>query len=56
MTEGKSSVNESLVTGESMPVCKQEESEVIGGTVNLDNTLIIRVNKVTSLNHVISQN
>ena len=46
VTAGKSSVNESLVTGESMPVSKEEGCEVIGGTVNLDNTLIIRVNKV----------
>jgi Cu+-exporting ATPase len=41
--EGISSVDESMLTGESMPVHKRPGDAVIGGTVNLDGGLIIRV-------------
>jgi Cu2+-exporting ATPase len=34
VVEGKSEVNESMITGESKPVKKEPESQVIGGTVN----------------------
>lgn len=34
VTEGKSSIDESMITGEPVPVQKQTEDEVIGGTVN----------------------
>ncbi len=34
VTEGESSIDESMVSGESIPVSKQQGSEVIGGTVN----------------------
>lgn len=44
--EGKSEVNESMVTGESAPVAKIINSEVIAGTVNGDGSLKIKVTKI----------
>ncbi|QQG45774.1 MAG: heavy metal translocating P-type ATPase [Candidatus Sungiibacteriota bacterium] len=46
VVEGKSEVNESMVTGESAPVAKNANSEVIAGTVNGDGSLKIKVTKV----------
>ncbi|HEX9721796.1 MAG TPA: copper-translocating P-type ATPase [Candidatus Paceibacterota bacterium] len=43
--EGESSVNESMVTGESKPVAKKAGSEVIGGTINNDGSLTVEVSK-----------
>lgn len=40
--EGESSVNESMVTGESMPQKKGVDDEVIGGTINGNGSLRIR--------------
>jgi P-type Cu+ transporter len=44
--EGKSAVDESMVTGESMPAAKQPGDKLIGGTVNGTGSLIIRADKV----------
>lgn len=44
--EGKSNINESMVTGESQPVSKTKDDEVIGGTVNGTNSLKITVEQV----------
>lgn len=46
VVEGRSSVDESLLTGESMPVAKHADSPVIGGTINLESPLVVRVDKV----------
>jgi P-type Cu+ transporter len=46
VTEGRSVVNESMVTGESMPVSKAEGDKVIGGTFNQSGGLILRAEKV----------
>ena len=45
---GESDVDESMVTGESLPVRKQPGSEVIGATINTDGTLRVRATKVGS--------
>src|SRR5262245_29397296 len=44
--EGHSSVDESMVTGESIPVEKQMGDAVIGGTINTTGTLVIRAERV----------
>jgi P-type Cu+ transporter len=46
VTEGKSFVDESMVTGESMPVSKAAGISVIGGTVNQNSGLVLRAEKV----------
>ncbi|MFB6208122.1 MAG: copper-translocating P-type ATPase [Candidatus Nanohaloarchaea archaeon] len=43
VVEGESSVNESMITGESKPVDKQPGDEVIGGTVNNDGSLRVKI-------------
>ena len=48
VVEGRSSVDESLLTGESHPVSKHPASPVIGGTINLESPLIVKVEKVGS--------
>ncbi|XP_004293784.1 PREDICTED: copper-transporting ATPase RAN1 [Fragaria vesca subsp. vesca] len=45
---GSSYVNESMVTGEAIPVLKEVNSLVIGGTINLHGALHIQVTKVGS--------
>lgn len=44
--EGYSSVDEKVITGESMPVDKKESEEVIGATMNLSGLLKFRATKV----------
>jgi len=46
--EGSSSVDESLMTGEPIPVEKREGSRVIGGTVNGTGTFVMRAERVGS--------
>ena len=46
VTEGNSTVNESMITGESMPVEKITGTKVIGGTMNLDGFLKIKAEKI----------
>ncbi len=44
--EGRSAVDESMVTGESMPVAKLTGAKVVGGTINGTGTLVMRAEKV----------
>ena len=44
--EGRSAVDKSMVTGESMPVTKEVGANVIGGTINQSGALIIEAKKV----------
>ncbi|MGM0504146.1 MAG: copper-translocating P-type ATPase, partial [Bacteroidota bacterium] len=46
ISDGESSVNESMVTGESKPVTKSKEDKVIGGTINGNSTLKVKVQQV----------
>jgi Cu2+-exporting ATPase len=46
IVEGKSSVNESLLTGESLPLKKSSGDELIAGTVNVESPLVMQVNKL----------
>lgn len=52
--DGESSVNESMVTGESKPIDKKKGDKVIGGTINQDGSLTVEVSK-TGADTVISQ-
>jgi P-type Cu+ transporter len=54
--EGESSVDESMMTGESLPTSKKVGDQVIGGTLNTHGVLIIKATKVgtdTVLAHII---
>ena len=44
--DGRSSVDESMVTGESMPVAKAAGDRVIGGTLNGSGSFVMRAEKV----------
>ena len=46
VVEGRSSVNESMITGEPVPVEKTEGDRVTGGTINRNGTLAIRATQV----------
>jgi P-type Cu+ transporter len=53
---GASSVDESMITGESMPVAKSAGATVIGGTLNGTGSLVIRAQRVgadTVLAHIV---
>jgi Cu+-exporting ATPase len=54
--EGKSQVDESLITGESLPVPKEKDQAVIGGSMNVDGFLKIRTRAIgpeTTLSKII---
>jgi Cu+-exporting ATPase len=46
LIEGRSSIDESMVTGESMPVSKQQGAKVIAGTLNQTGSFVMRADKV----------
>ncbi|MFO7966627.1 MAG: heavy metal translocating P-type ATPase [Archaeoglobaceae archaeon] len=56
VVDGETSVNESMLTGESKPVPKKVDSEVIGGSINGEGSVTVEVKKTgkeTYLNQVI---
>ena len=56
IVKGESSVDESMVTGESLPIEKKKGSNVIGATINQDGILYMKATKVgkdTFLAHII---
>ncbi|WP_081867086.1 heavy metal translocating P-type ATPase [Halobacillus karajensis] len=48
IVKGHSTLNESAITGESLPVNKSESKEVFAGTMNLDGSLVVSVTKPSS--------
>ncbi len=57
VVSGKSYIDESMITGESIPVKKEKNSEVIGATINLREKIIIKATKIgsdTLLSQIIS--
>lgn len=58
ITEGHSSIDESMITGESIPVEKEAGQKIIGGTVNLKGSFIMQVEHIgneTMLAQIVSQ-
>jgi len=56
VVDGKSSVDESMVTGESMPALRSVNDKVVGGTINIEGTFRVKASEVgeeTFLNRVI---
>ncbi|MFN2382599.1 MAG: heavy metal translocating P-type ATPase, partial [Guyparkeria sp.] len=46
VVEGRSSVDESMITGEPVPIEKVEGDRVTGGTINKNGTLAVRATQV----------
>jgi P-type Cu+ transporter len=46
VVDGRSSIDESMVTGESMPVTKQTGDKVVGGTINRSGALVMEAEKI----------
>ena len=56
VVKGESAVDESMVTGESLPVDKKKGNNVIGATINQDGILYVRATKIgsdTFLAHIV---
>lgn len=57
VVEGETSVNESMLTGESKPITKKVDDNVIGGSINGEGSIVVEVEKTgseTYLSQIIS--
>ena len=45
VVDGRTSVDQSMLTGESRPVEKAEDDEIIGGSINGESAIVVRVDK-----------
>ena len=45
VVEGSTNVNEAMLTGESLPVEKKEDDEVIGGSINEEGSITVKIHK-----------
>jgi len=55
--EGKSAIDESMVTGESLPAAKEANGKLIGGTINGTGSLVIRADRIgadTTLSRIVT--
>lgn len=48
VSEGKTTVNQAPITGESMPVAKGKDSEVFAGTINIDGAVVVQTTKIAA--------
>jgi Cu+-exporting ATPase len=48
VVKGSTTVDESMITGESLPVTKSENDTIIGGTVNIDGLLYMRATRTSN--------
>lgn len=46
VVDGESQVNESMITGESAPVAKRIDSQVVAGTINGDGLLVVQITRI----------
>lgn len=46
IVKGETEIDESMITGESIPVVKRDSDKVIGGSINTDGLIEVRVNSV----------
>lgn len=57
VVDGKGSIDEAMVTGESMPVVKKKGDNVVGGTINTEGTIRVQVKEIgqnSFLNRIIA--
>ncbi|TVR19251.1 MAG: heavy metal translocating P-type ATPase [Balneolaceae bacterium] len=57
VVDGKGSIDEAMVTGESMPVVKEKGDMVVGGTINTEGTIRVQVKEIgqnSFLNRIIA--
>jgi Cu+-exporting ATPase len=57
VVDGQSTIDESMLTGEPMPVAKNEQDDVVAGTINKSGTIVFRATRVgaeTALAQIIS--
>src|SRR5699024_12311848 len=50
--DGNSSIDESMLTGEYVPVEKEKGNEVIGGSINKEGSLTIKVEKISEDSYI----